>query len=368
MKRWLTSLLPLFLAACAQQNVQNKIAEASPTEASKYEREIDSQSPFETLTMSWSEAIELMESRNPAFLSARSRFTKANQEKPVVAEISGQVKETISGSVGQIISPSALLKSLQNPVEQLPKRISSIGDIKNVPHQLEKHEWQEVSTSLEAELAMREERVRLHHLLRKEQIINAELHLAETALKNQKSNDPKFLSALENWRNTLHEDRKTWLTQMRNVFDAEYHDLRFKPDRSGLTDYRGMVQPDLNDLNRWCHLQRTHHLVNALSRQHSKNRSALPGATLITQKFSSENPTTKLTDPAIIRKQVRSLLNSWRELKAAQQEADALEKTPPKPSLTSAPELAQRQKIYKLRTTEIHHTGILWSMDEDCWR
>lgn len=368
MKRWPILLIALFLAACAQQSVKNKIAEASPTVTSKYEREIDSQSPFQTLTMSWSEAAERMESRNPVFLAAKSRFTKANQEKPVVAEITGQVKQNISGSVGQLVSPASLLKSLQNPVDQIPKQISSIGDIKNLPHQLEQHEWQEVSTSIEAELAMREERVKLHHLLRKEQIINAELQLAETALKNQKSADPKFLAALENWRNSLSEDRKTWLTEMRNVFDAEYHDLRFKPDHSGLTDYREIDQPDLDDLDRWCHLQRSQQLVHALSQQHSKNKSIIPGSTLIIQKFSTEDPPVKLTDPAAIRKQVRSLLNSWRELKAAQQEADALEKSSPKPTLSTPAEHGQRQKIYKLRTAEVHHTSILWSMDETCWK
>jgi hypothetical protein len=366
MKRLPIILIAIFLAGCAQDHVQNQITEASSAEASKYEREIDAQSPFQTLTMSWSEALTLMESRNPKFLSAQSNFNKANREKPAVGEITSQLKQTISGSVGQLISPSSLLKSLQNPTEQIPKQISSLGNIKNVTHQLEQNEWQEIQTSVQAELAMRNERVKLHHLLRKEQIINSELKLVETHLKSLKNPDPKFLASLESWQNTLIEERKTWLSEMRDVFDAEYHDLRFKPDKSALTDYRHIDQPDLNDLQRWCHLQRIHHLVTALANQHSKNKSAIPGAMMISQKFSSEPQALKLTDSATIRKQVRSLIHSWRELKASQQESDTLEQA--KPSISTPTELTQRQKIHKLRTQEFHHACILWNLDESCWK
>ncbi len=366
MKRLPIPLIAIFLAGCAQQNVQNKISAASSVETSKYEREIDAQSPFQTLTMSWSEALNLMESRNPKFLTAKSHFNKANEEKPAVAEITDQVKQTISGSVGQLVSPSALLKSLQNPTEQIPKQIVSIGTIKDFSHQLEQNEWKEVQTSIQAELAMRDEKVKLHHLLRKEQIINSQLDRIETLLKSLKNPDPKFLSSLESWRNTLIQDRKNWLSEIRDVFDAEYHDLRFKPDHSGFTDYRNIDQPNLDDLDRWCHLQRTHHLVTALANQHDKNQSAIPGGMLISQKFSQDLQPQKLTDSATIRKQVRSLIHSWRELKASQQEADTLEQS--KPSLTTPAELTQHQKIYKLRTQELHHASILWNLDETCWK
>lgn len=368
MMRLQITLIALFLASCAQQNVQNKIAEASTVEASKYEREIDAQSPFETLTMSWSEAFTLMESRNPKFLSAKANFNRANQEKPAVGEITSQVKQTISGSVGQLVSPSALLKSIQNPTTQIPKQISSIGTIKDIPHQLEQNEWKEVQTSIQAEIAMRDERVKLHHLLRREQIIKSELELVETHLKSLGNPDPKFIASLESWRNSLIEDRKTWLSEMRDVFDAEYHDLRFKPDNSALTDYRKIEQPDLNDLERWCHLQRSHHLVTALSNHHSKNKSSIPGAMLISQKFSSSLQPQKITDSATIRKQVRSLIHSWRELKASQQKADNIESFQSKPSLATPANLSQRQQIYKLRTQELHHASILWNLDETCWK
>ncbi len=368
MKRLPIPLIALFLAACAQQNVQTKITEGTTVEKSKYAKEIAAQSPFETLTMSWTDAAKLMESRNQKFLTAKSNFTKANEEKPLVGEITSQLKNTVSSSVGQVISPGNLLKSLQNPVEQIPKQISSISSIKDFPHQLEQNEWQEAHTSIQAELTMRDERVKLHHLLRKEQIINAELQLVESALKSQKISDPKFLAALDAWHNTLTDERKLWLAEMRNVFDAEYHDLRFSPDKSGLTDYRNIDQPDLNDLQRWCQLQRSHHLVTALANQHSKNKSTIPGSVLISQKFSSDPQPQKLTDSATIRKQVRTLIQSWRELKSSQQEADDIEKSQSTPSLTTPGELTQRQKIHKLRTQELHHASILWTLDESCWK
>jgi hypothetical protein len=368
MKRLPIPLIALFLAACAKQNVQTQITEGTTIEKTKYAREIEAQSPFETLTMSWTEASKLMETRHPAFLTAKSNFTQANGEKPMVGEITSQVKQTISGSVGQIVSPTALLKSLQNPAEHIPKQISSISSIKDFSHQLEESEWQEAKASIQSELTMRDERVKLHHLLRKEQIINTELQLAESSLKSQKDSDPKFLATLDAWRNTLIEERKSWLVEMRDLFDAEYHDLRFTPDQSGLTDYRNIDQPDLNDLQRWCHLQRTHQLATSLSHQHSKNKSAIPGTLLISQKFGQDPQPQTLTDPATIRKQVRSLIQSWRELKAAQQEADNIEKSQSKPSLSTPANLTQRQKIYKLRTSEIHHASILWTLDEGCWK
>lgn len=368
MKRLPIPLIALFLAGCAQKNVQTRITEGTTIEKAKYAKEIAAQSPFETLTMSWTDAAKLMESRNPKFLAAKTHFAKANEEKPMVAEITNQIKQTLSGSVGQFASPSALLKSIQNPAEQIPKQVSSITSIKDFPYQLEQNEWKETQTSIQAELTMRDERVKLHHQLRREQVINTELRLVEAALKSGNISDPKFLTALDAWHNTLIEERKLWLTEMRNVFDAEYHDLRFSPDKSGLTDYRNIDQPDLNDLQRWCRLQRTQDLVNALSNQHSKNKSAIPGAMLITQKFDPEPQTQKLTDSATIRKQVRTLIQSWRELKSSQQEADEIEKSQSAPSLASPAELTQRQKIYKLRTQELHHASILWTLDEFCWK
>ena len=68
---------------------------------------------------------------------------------------------------------------------------------------------------------------------------------------------PDFLVAMSKWRAAVLHNRKKWLEDTRNMFDAEYHDVRFIKDGSGLTMYRNTDEPDFSKWQRWCSLQRS---------------------------------------------------------------------------------------------------------------
>lgn len=316
--------------------------------------------------MSWTEAEDLMESRNPKFLAARKKYDDALEETPKVNQLASQLKTVVSGSVGQVISPTALLKSLQSPTTQIPKQIASIGKLKDIPHQIEQNAWQQAAAIVDAELTMRQERVELQRILAQSELIDSEIEIAETASKTKHLEDPKLTTAITDWKNHLHSERKKWLTEVRNLFDAEYHDVKFTHDNSALPNYRNADQPDLSDWQRWCQLQRTQQLITELSKpENQKNKN--PGTMLISHVSSHpDDETLNLRDTSAVRKEVRTLVQSWRELKSAQQQAAPLETL--KPTINHPKDITHRQKLFKLRTSEIHHASILWELDEHCWK
>jgi len=69
-----------------------------------------------------------------------------------------------------------------------------------------------------------------------------------------------------------------------------------------------------------------------------------------------------------VRNEVRQLIQNWREMKEAQEKAEALEAEEQSPSLISLAHVAKRQAIFNLRRQEIRHVSLVWMMDEQCWQ
>lgn len=363
----------LALVGCVQPHVTESVAEAAVLEGRRYAKEVEAQSPFETVEIRWSEAEELMEKRNRTFIAAHQSYQMANEKKPLVSELTSETKSAVSASFGEALAPDALLKAMLAPATELPKQLVSLGKLKDLAHQIEQSAWEETAVSVDAELKMREEKVRLHRLLRMGELIDSELKSTETAPPPPAAADPKLVAAVDDWRASLRSERQKWLTEVRDLFDAEYHDVRFIRDDSGLPTYRDESQPDLGDWQRWCHLQRSQELVTALGNAHEKSKPKVPGTSLITNKladmthteFAKPEPT---RNAGSVRREVRSLLQSWRKMKNAQQQAARLEKAEHAPALDSLAGVKAHQTIFNLRRDEIEHSSVVWMLDESCWQ
>lgn len=371
--RWM--LMPaaaLVLASgCVQQHVSDSVEQQSVIEGQRYANEVRAQSPFETVEISWSEAETLMKDRNLKYRSAWHEYQEAAEQTPLVEELGEQVKDMVDLSLGDILKPDNLLKSMQTPVSELPRQLRSISTLKDLSHKIEQGTWEKTSESFYAEILMRREQVKLHQLLRTGELIDAEMAHLEQAEPLPTGASKELVAVRQEWQQTLHRSRVGWLGEVRDFFNAEYHDVSFKKDRSGLPDYRDMHQPDLTEWQRWCRLSRSQELVSVLQKAHQDSKPALPGTELVTDKLAgivgldnpSPAPRVKTSD---MRSEVRSLIRSWREMKEAQQRAGQLEARSGD-SLTSIAQVRTRQNIFKLRQQEIQSTSVVWMMDENCW-
>ena len=84
----------LFLS-CAQQEVTDCLGNHAQHEGLRYADEVAAQSPFETVEVSWSGALQLMEERNLAYRKAMNSYLAANQETPMVSQIRSQLKTSV---------------------------------------------------------------------------------------------------------------------------------------------------------------------------------------------------------------------------------------------------------------------------------
>jgi len=363
----------LALGGCVQPHVTESVAEAAVLEGQRYAKEVEAQSPFETVEIRWSEAEKLMEKRNRTFIAAHQSYQKANEKKPLVSEFTSETKSAVSASFGEALDPDALLKALAAPATELPKQLASFGKLKDLAHQIEQGAWEDTAASVDAQLKMREEKVRLHRLLRMGELIDTELKHAQTVPPPPAAANPKLVAAIDGWRAKLRGERQKWLTEVRDLFDAEYHDVRFIRDDSGLPSYRDESQPNLGDWQRWCRLRRSQELVTELGNAHEKSKPKVPGTSLITNKLADmTNIELAKPEPArntgSVRREVRALLQSWRKMKDAQQKAAQLEKAQPTPALDSLAGVNTRQTIFNLRRDEIEHSSVVWMLDESCWQ
>lgn len=360
----------LLLTGCVQQHVDESLSEAAVVEGRRYAEEVEAQSPFETVEIQWSAAEDLMEQRNPAFVAARRSYAEAVEEKPLVGELASEVKSAMGDSLGDVFDTDLLLKSLKSPATQLPRQLASLGKLKDLTHQMEQSAWDDAAASVDAEMTMRKEKVRLHRLLRMGELIDAELERVESA-KPEAASDPAVVKAVHVWRASLEDEREKWLTEVRDVFDAEYHDVRFIRDGSGLPTYRSLKHPDLGEWERWCRLRRSKEVVTLLGEQHGKDKPSIPGADLVTDKFADlmnpDDGPEHVRDTDSVRREVRSLIQNWREMKDAQEQAKRLERANDKVGLDSVARVGARQKIFKFRSDEIQHASVVWMLDEDCW-
>lgn len=376
MKTFSKTLIGVLAAACGgcvQQQVSESMAEHAVVEDRRFAREVSAQSPFDTVEMSWSEAAELMEKRNPNYLVARSAYQKATEQKPVVKNLTDELKDAVSISFGDVLKPRSLLEAINEPVTRLPEQLASLGKIKDISHEMEGTAWKHTAESVDAELKMREERVKLQQLLRTGELIDTEMARLESAPPPPTDADPKLAEALKAWRGHLRQEREKWLGEVRDFFNAEYRDVRFVKDQSGLPTYRDSVRPDLTKGDRWCRLKRSKDLVTVLQKAHEQSKPAVPGTRLVTRKFAEivrgdEAGPGPAIKPETVRGEVRALIRNWREMKNAQEQARGLERENAAGSFDSIARVDQCQTLYKLRQQEIRHSVMVWMMDEQCWQ
>lgn len=363
----------MLFVGCAQQRVTDSLAEATVVEGKQYAAEMAAQSPFKTVEMRWSEAAKLMEKRNRTYIAARATHLESTEKKPEVGEITGEMRRAVTASVGGVLSPGALIESMRNPAVQVPKQLASLAGLKDVSHNVSQAAWADAAASVDAELMMRREQVKLHRLLRTGELIDHELTVLQESPPFPEGSEPAIGAAVNEWRVALREERTKWLGEVRDLFDAEYHDVRFVRDSSGLPTYRDVEEPDLTDSERWCRLARTKELVDSLGKSHADRKSAIPGTSMVSDRFSEMVSADKMEeipsfrDAGAVRREVRNMVQSWRKMKQAQQQSARLEERHDPPVLASVADVNARKRIYALRSTEIENAGVVWMMDEKCW-
>lgn len=366
----------LVLIGCVDRQITSSMVQTASVEGRRYAKEVDAQSPFETVEMPWIEAGELIKERNPSFVAASRSFSEALVGKPLVSELTREVKNTVTESVSSMLDIDTLVSSLKAPSIEIPKRLASISRLKDVSHEVKQGAWQDAGQSVDAELEMRKVEVQLHRLMRTGKLIDREIAIALRTPKldpdSEKNPDPKFAGALAGWRASLKKERATWLTEVRNLFDAEYHDVHFIPDDSGLPTYRDAANPDLGKWRRWCHLRRSKELIGKLTLSHKESKPTLPGTAFVAKSLkqmvnqNSESTIVRNTDS--VRQEVRTLIQSWRNMKETQEQAELLEESSSDLPIQNQAEIKARQKIFQLRKAEIKYVSVVWLLDEDCWR
>lgn len=371
----ISAAVTALLVSCAQQEVTDSVGNHAQREGLRYADEVAAQSPFKTVEISWSGALQLMEERNLAYRKAMHSYKTANQDTPTVSQIRSQLKKSVKISLKDVLKPQSLAKSFQDPVTALPKQLGSISALKDISHEMEQTVWSKEGDSVEAKLLMRKEQVKLYTLLSKGEVIDGEIDRleAESPEPNESNEqiDFKLKEAQEKWAASVIKDRDDWIDEVRDFFNAEYHDVIFRKDASAKTSYRSVSVPDLSEWQRWCFLARSQSLVEALKENHKKTKPGVPGTRIMKEKMAemlnkrAEYAVTLNTDK--VRGEVRNLIRNWREMKKAQTEIKSLD---PGKAKSHDPKLdfMKAQKVYKLRHQEINHTSVVWMMDEDCWR
>ena len=366
----------LILIGCVDQKITKPLVKTAKVEGRRYAKEVDEQSPFKTVEIPWIEAGELIKERNPSFISASTSYSEALIGKPLVSELTREVKTTVAESIGSIFDIDNLVSTLKKPSFEIPKQIVSISRLKDVNHEVKKDAWVDAGKSVDAELQMRKVEVKLHRLMRTGELIDREMINASRKPKldpDSINTDPKFPGALAAWQASLKSERSNWLTEVRNLFDAEYHDVRFIPDDSGLPTYRNADNPDLGKWKRWCHLGRSKELISQLTQSHTENKPTLPGTAFVAKSLKQmvnqkTKPITIVRKTDSVRQEVRTLIQSWRSMKETQEQADLLEEMSGDLPILTQGEIKARQKIFQLRKAEIKYVSVVWLLDEDCWQ
>jgi len=367
----------LILIGCVNQKITSPLVKTTKVEGRRYAKEVDAQSPFKTVEIPWIEAGELIKERNPSFISASTNYSEALIGKPLVSELTREVKTTVAESIGSILDIDTLVSTLKKPSFEIPKQIASISRLKDVNHEIKKDAWEDAGKSVAAELEMRKVEVQLHRLMRTGELIDREMLNASRIPRldpdADPNPDPKFPGALAAWQASLKAERSNWLAEVRNLFDAEYHDVRFIPDDSGLPTYRNADNPNLSKWKRWCHLGRSKELISQLTQNHKENKPTLPGTAFVTKSLKQmvnqkTKPITIVRETNSVRQEVRTLIQSWRSMKETQEQADLLEEESGDLPILTQSEIKARQKIFQLRKAEIRYVSIVWLLDEDCWQ
>jgi hypothetical protein len=364
-------ILLVLCCSCAQQQVTESVAEHAVVEGTRYAEEVAAQSPFETVEISWSEAENLMKKRNEDYRSAASAYQEAIEQQPIVQKLTSEMKGAVTVSFSDVLRPKSLLAMLNEPVTQIPKQLASLSKIKDISHSAQKKAWQHTEESVDAKLKMREKKVRLQKLLLTGELLDGEMSKLKSAPPLPDEASPKLEKTLNSWRGELKNERRQWLGEVRDFFNAEYSDVHFVKDGSGLTTYRNTKRPDLTRWERWCRLRRSKELVKVLKKAHAEDKPAVPGTRMVKSKLASMLNREEGVEPMLsvtsLRGEVRKLIQNWREMKKAQEKAEELESKREDVSFESIAEVNERKTIFNLRQQEIKHTAKVWMMDERCW-
>ena len=86
----------LVLIGCADRQITSSLVQTASVEGRRYAEEVDAQSPFKTVELRWIEAGELIKERNPSFVASSKRYSQALEGKPLVSELTREVKDTVT--------------------------------------------------------------------------------------------------------------------------------------------------------------------------------------------------------------------------------------------------------------------------------
>lgn len=358
---------------CAHKEVRYQLDNKVQDSGENYAKELEAQSPFEKVSLSWNDATELMRERNAKYQKAVATQIEAESKGGVVKNFTYEVKRSLTNTATQTLNPKEIVKAINNPVAELPKRLKSLTDLKNISHSLEQQEWHRVGQAVEAQKITRVEMVKLHVLFRQERVIEGQKALLEKYEKLAEG-QPKLVSLLKKKRKIYEGEREAWLNSVRDFFNAEYHDVDFYDTENSLTLYREVSDPEFHQWQRWRRLDRAEELVKQLSKEHGDNKPVVPGVNSLKASLGikevQSNLLVNVEKQTSVRGEVRMMLKKWRELKNAQIKIAALkskESDSFKLEGMTAQVIDEQFKIYEFLQTEIKLVSYFWMLDEECW-
>ncbi len=369
--------IPLFFSHCATHEVGRELDKGVALRGETYARELAAQSPFEKVEMSWREASELMKERNPEYRKAIMDKEESKIKKGMVGNLTHEVRKSLTSSVQTTLNPVEIAKAMKNPVDALPKQLESITDLKNISHSLTQSEWGRVSQSVRADAVKRREVVNLHVLFcQGENLEKAEGELEELLDGEKVEQSKEFSKELAKTKGVMGKWREEWLDDVRDFFNAEYHDVEFNA-YSRLNFYRDVDNPGFTDWRRWRLLENSDKLVVELRKQHLEGKPILPGMNQLTDHFGVRRLRSELSDEGNLNegmvREVRGMLRDWRKLKSLQQKITSLEVDSPdslegsKDKSVSVSDLRRVTALYELKKKEVDYLKVFWVMDEECW-
>lgn len=360
--------------ACARKQVNQVVASQVDHEGKIYAKEMRAQSPFKEVELTWQEAYELMKVRNLDYRKAVLGISEAKAQHSLVGNFSNQMGSSLGNAVRGVINPEEMIQTLKDPVTSLPKQFESVTSLKNVSHDMQEKEWGKKEKAIASEAKRREEIVRLQVLFRRGKLIDQHLGWSEK-MSAREELDPAVKPELEKYAAKLKDDRKKWLNEVRDFFNAEYYDVKLAGGEGAMPDYQKTAQPDFSDWKRWGVLTRQTSLAKVLKAQHKEQKPMIPGANLVADKIdlmlNGESPPLAEIEQEDVRNHARLMIRSWREMKQAQNQADKLkaelDKMEAEASLAKVL-VDKKTQLYALRNSEISSAKVVWMMDETCWR
>ena len=361
-----------FFSQCANKEVKHQLDRGLQTRGQSYALEMQAQSPFEKVSLSWSEATELMMGRNPNYQKVIASKKEAERANGLIKNFTYEVKKSLTSTASQTLNPQEIVKAINNPVAELPRRLKSLTDLKNISHLLEQKEWSRVGQSVNAEKSARHEMVKLHVLFRQEKVIEEHKEMLEK-LEELVVGKASLEKLLKKKRVNYESQRKAWLNSVRDFFNAEYYDVSFEDFNGTFTLYRNVADPKFDQWQRWGSLGHSEELAKQMRLQHKENKPVIPGMNSLKTSLGIKEFQNNLADredkQTDIRGEVRMMLKKWRELKNTQSKITDLESknNVVDPEQLSIQTIEESFKVYQFLQTEIHLVSYFWMLDEDCW-